>query len=698
MNHNIYFHSFTVLYLTLVFCIPDLCHTAHSSRIVTKTVESSQVMETSNESTVIPSDLPDSTLGSIKLSLAAAFFFGVFLACGIPILLIDWLQKKDTQIGYGPSGHDGVANCGDPCVTGRTSMTAMPTGHTHDMISADSDTDSPSGLTPNRQPTDMWANGLSRGHQNLRQQQQQQQQPRQPSCHQEQERQNKISTASEPLSTPNRSPILGDAEHTDLLTGQLVSTAGDWPHSRRHHNLTANETRRTGKLAARFRRSTIHTFRSSATRKILLRLWFSRLNCFAAGIFLSSGFMELYVDVEESIEEAKTQLNVKSEFPFAPFLTLVGFFLVLSLEQIIWTMRLSRQQPKTITTRSPRSTRPSITSAREADLPSPCGNGCLFRSHKFDESVESPQTAMSPLNSSTHFTFTDEALMPVPQTPTGPTPFDCESSDLFTPAESQPIPKSELLLDDNHSYSHHTPNSPNHSCQIHNRRLPPTLYQNMHNHHQCNHSPRTSPPAAPHPLHRQHSHLPSAEGLTSFGALLQVVVLLCAMSVHSLFEGLAVGLQSTVHHTLSLFSAILLHKLIIAAGIGVNLATATTTSSNDDESTTTRTPVSSPGANRSVVNRRIVAYQSLATLIFAGSSPLGVLIGWGLLRDAPQSGTLLMSTAILQGLACGTFFFVVFCELLPTEFREGVGDRLGKLLFLILGFLMVALYSFFMPH
>ncbi|VDP71972.1 unnamed protein product [Echinostoma caproni] len=652
--------------LSLLSDLPGSCGAAHASHRASPTTTDPTGWSPNMSTTADGSDETIHRLGRIKLGLAAAFFFSVLLVCGLPIVLIDWLQKKDAPV-YSSSPRTSGGGVGGG--SGRRSPRPLANSSVlirGDRSGGDLDADSPSDSPCHtRSPTDIsWPNGLPTGRRSPRSQLHRPQQP-------------KVSTTSEPLSTPNQSPNPADAEHTDLLTGALVPTnSGGWPHHpRRHHDTSGHETRRAERMGARLRRTSVGALRSFAMRKMLLRRWFSRLNCFAAGIFLSSGFMELYVDVEESIEEAKTQLNVTSEFPFAPFLTLIGFFLVLSLEQIIWTVRLSRHE-------SPASARPSVTSiTRDTDLPSPCGNGCFRRGTKADESVESPQTAISPLNTGNHFTFTDEIVMPsvptgtttVTLTPTCPDPFDYEpTGDLFSGNRLRRSSKPELVLDQNH-----TPTSPTHP---------------LHNHADYNHSSHYTR----HHRHsqHQHSHLPSADSLTSFGALLQVVVLLCAMSVHSLFEGLAVGLQSTVQHTLSLFSAILLHKLIIAAGIGVNLATATTTSDSSPASAT-----DSPGVGRpSVVNRRLVAYQSLATLIFAGSSPLGVLIGWALIRDAQQSGTLLMSTAILQGLACGTFFFVVFCELLPTEFREGVGDRLGKVLFLILGFLMVALYSFFMPH
>ena len=191
--------------------------------------------------------------------------------------------------------------------------------------------------------------------------------------------------------------------------------------------------------------------------------------------------------------------------------------------------------------------------------------------------------------------------------------------------------------------------------------------------------------AAPH-LHN-HSHgliLPSESDSVGAGSgsvtasTFRIMLLLIALSVHSVFEGLAVGLQRSVAEVVTLFTALLLHKLIMAVSIGVSLATT-----------------------REHRAGGIVRSQWVGTLAFALASPIGVLIGWALIAQRSSPG-LLMAIAVLQGLACGTFFFVVFCEMLPHEFSEtesettsGVNDRLGKIISLLLGFVLIATYIAF---
>ncbi|KAF5399575.1 hypothetical protein PHET_07220 [Paragonimus heterotremus] len=512
-------------------------------------------------------------LGQVKLGLAVAFFFGVLIACGLPIVLIDCLRKSDPQ---------------DPARIGRESLedtqTSLVQNH-YDRISQPRYSPAKHTNATESSNMDAWPHSTAADQQ-------------------------RFSIDTEPLASPNHLHL----ETTDLLTGQPLIGAGSRSLPRRFQDHSATQDHNNGITEARLckfgpsqsvrRCPRAFLARSTAERGLLLRLWFSRFNCLAAGVFLSSGFMELYVDVEESIEEAKLQLSLRSEFPFAPFLTLIGFFLVLSIEQIVWTVRNAKLTTEQAQHRS-----------SSADT-TPC------------------DTPLSPQADSTQpftrFSFSGEPTQ-------SPVQYN-EQANCHGPSLSTSITRTR-----------------------------PSILSHSH-----------------------HSHFVTNESIDSFGSGMRVILLLSAMSVHSLFEGLAVGLQSTLQHTIALFTAILLHKLIIAAGIGVSLATAITTAQPFSES-------SRSAPLQRDVDRKALIYQTVCTLILASSSPLGVLIGWGLMQQQ-QSGVLQMTTATLQGFACGTFFYVVFCELLPEEFREGVGDRIGKLLFLILGFALVALYSLLMPH
>nr|CAH8825683.1 unnamed protein product [Trichobilharzia regenti] len=458
----------------------------------------------------------------------------------------------------------------------------------------------------------------------------------------------------------------------------LLARIQDRIRGRNDHSIIASQRAYQKQGKQKFFRRVVS---SRASRKETLQIWFSRCNCFAAGVFLSSGFMELYPDTEEAITEAKHQLNIKSEFPFAPFLTLVGFFLVLSIEQIVWTTK----------------SRNSICCRRRSnnDNNSQTLHHDLLHSVSNDYNLEKNRNHTSRINSSNNNNNdnnnnnSNDSVTPesskLYQNNMGYTSSKHVVGNAKRPSKlSNATNSSEITtIDRSPTSSTHSGNDfllesgNTRNDQVENVKIEPCnndddYYDDNHNHH-----------------HHSHTHDIKFDA-KSFGSVLRIILLLCAMSVHSIFEGLAVGLQPTAQRTLALFTAILLHKVIIAIGIGVNLAT------NLNESSTPTTSSSSSSQSRSSYCRMFM-YQSIGTLILAFSSPFGVLVGYGLMQQK-QSAVLTMSTAILQGLACGTFFYVVFCELLPVEFKEGVKDRMGKFFFLLLGFMLVALYAFLMPE
>lgn len=129
-----------------------------------------------------------------------------------------------------------------------------------------------------------------------------------------------------------------------------------------------------------------------------------------------------------------------------------------------------------------------------------------------------------------------------------------------------------------------------------------------------------------------HSHGPlPSPSRSPFRAL----VLLLSLSFHSVFEGLAVGLQTTVAATVQLCVAVLAHKGLVVFGVGLRLVQAGTGS----------------------------RWAAFSILSFALMSPLGVALGLAV----PGGDSEGLTQAILQGVAAGTFLYVTFLEILPRE-------------------------------
>ena len=141
----------------------------------------------------------------------------------------------------------------------------------------------------------------------------------------------------------------------------------------------------------------------------------------------------------------------------------------------------------------------------------------------------------------------------------------------------------------------------------------------------------------------------------------RMYILIMALSLHSLFEGLSVGLITDVDTLIQLLIALLLHKSIISFALGVKLVDG--------------------GLKVVTIVKGII--------LFAAMAPIGVGVGLAVLNSFSRVASLFCS-GILQGLATGSFFYVTFFEILPEEFTMQSHNKGSKVLFVIIGFLIIA--------
>ena len=140
----------------------------------------------------------------------------------------------------------------------------------------------------------------------------------------------------------------------------------------------------------------------------------------------------------------------------------------------------------------------------------------------------------------------------------------------------------------------------------------------------------------------------------------RVYILILALSMHSIFEGLALGLITDVDRLVQIAVAIVIHKSIIAFSLSVNLV---------QHEMETRTVVKS-------------------ALLFSVMGPIGIAIGMAVLRNSSEQSSS-FSSGILQGIADGTFLYVTFFEIFQRELAER-GNRLLKVLSMIVGYSVVS--------
>lgn len=145
---------------------------------------------------------------------------------------------------------------------------------------------------------------------------------------------------------------------------------------------------------------------------------------------------------------------------------------------------------------------------------------------------------------------------------------------------------------------------------------------------------------------------------------LRTFVLLLALSIHTVFEGLAIGLKNETSQLWSLFAAVFLHKSVISFSLGSQL----------------------------LENCKSRCRAFVFLFVFCVMSPIGVLIGIPISESNQGNLTLTTTSTVLQAIATGTFVHVTFFEILGRELSNHSKNIL-KVAMTVLGFGCVALIT-----
>lgn len=309
--------------------------------------------------------------------------------------------------------------------------------------------------------------------------------------------------------------------------------------------------------------------------EVLYKRLLSFMSCYAAGVFLATGILDLLPDTRVDLGTTLNDMGIFTSFPVAEFVMMFGFFLILIIEQIVLTVK-EHEHEETPTV--PDETSPLIPPSSEES------GRRLMRSHSeiTDHSYE--------------------GICDRPAVRSGSFSYRCRHGSKRHCDECSERVSIGPNQDDNNSNTHDD--------------IGP---------------------------HHAHSYLRS-------------LLLLLALSFHSLFEGLAVGLQEKSQDVLDIFAALVIHKSILSFSLGLNFV---------------QSELSQAGTIRSII-------------FFSLTSPVGIAIGIGIVNLWDSKSSLLVQ-GLLTGIACGTFLYVTFFEVLPCEFNSS-DQRLLKVLFLLLGF------------
>lgn len=137
----------------------------------------------------------------------------------------------------------------------------------------------------------------------------------------------------------------------------------------------------------------------------------------------------------------------------------------------------------------------------------------------------------------------------------------------------------------------------------------------------------------------------------------RAITLLLALSFHTIFDGLAVGLQETEADIWTTTAAISIHKTIVAVSLGLELA-----------------------AN--MRDRPVKAF--LFLFLFALVAPIGVAIGMGVTSSHVDVRAHMLTGSVLQAVATGSFLYVTFFEVLGEEL--GHDSSVTKIVATLIGF------------
>ncbi len=133
-----------------------------------------------------------------------------------------------------------------------------------------------------------------------------------------------------------------------------------------------------------------------------------------------------------------------------------------------------------------------------------------------------------------------------------------------------------------------------------------------------------------------------------------------SLSIHSIFEGIALGLQPHMLETLNFALAIAVHKGTASSALGVSLVKAF--------------------PNDFKLVRKLV-------VVFALATPIGVVIG----IMAVSAGEIV--DVVMSSIAAGTFIYIACSDIVTCEFSIS-GNRVSKLLAFVIGVLVISTLTF----
>ena len=169
--------------------------------------------------------------------------------------------------------------------------------------------------------------------------------------------------------------------------------------------------------------------------------------------------------------------------------------------------------------------------------------------------------------------------------------------------------------------------------------------------------------AGHHAQSHAHSHaIPGGAG----GTLIKSILLLFALSLDCVMEGMALGLQASETGAWNMLIAILSHEFIIGFTLGLQLI-------------------------KDNPKPRVFCL----ALFYGITCPIGIAIGIVIVEVSETQGDFDLISGIFQGITGGVFIYVTFFEILADEISSDIPSQC--IVSILLGFILLALLSL-IPH
>jgi len=157
-----------------------------------------------------------------------------------------------------------------------------------------------------------------------------------------------------------------------------------------------------------------------------------------------------------------------------------------------------------------------------------------------------------------------------------------------------------------------------------------------------------------HEDHHHSHHAPQSASLNGF-------LIVLGLSLHSVFEGLAIGLEDTPLDVWKLMAAVASHKLVLSACVGLEMT----------------------------VSGMSFWLHMAYMFVYSFVTPLGIGVGMFISNGNENADADTITALVLQSVAAGTMIYVAFFEVLERERAKLMTNRMLQWSTTLLGFLLM---------